>query len=446
MIRNTKIFSLLLLALVLVISACGKKESASNSPAASSNSDTQTGTQGERTLTVMLRPFPNEVEKRQWEDLAKAFESKNPGIKVKYETGDVMVETGKLTTLLNSGVTPPDTILMNAGPARVEVLTKSNLIDSMDHLYEKYEWKDKLLPFAYDMVSLKDSIYELPHMVDYIGMGVNTKILEEVGAKVPENADEFYDAMQKVKDGGYIPIALGARGGYASSWLFGQVLDAVAGTDKVRALFFGEAKWTDEPFVEALETFKKWVDEGIISKEAVSLTADDQKALFNQEKAAMVSNSPYSIAEYKSAGIDDRVITWTFPAFKEGLQPKPTGGVGFTWVMPKNAKNKDLVEIWLNFILDEYTEFLFKDPEATFIPATRKAFEVIPVSPMLGEMVAAIKGGSGYNPTVFIGNNTKEVYLQNLQGILGGLVSPQEAAKNIEEARLKDVAEGFKLK
>src|SRR5690606_7206765 len=109
-------------------------------------------------------------------------------------------------------------------------------------------------------------------------------------------------------------------------------------------------------------------------------------------------------------------------------------------------KNKDLVEKWLNFIIDDYPEFLFKDPNAKFIPATNKTYEVIPASPMLTQMVAAIKSGSGYNPTVFVGNNVKEVYLQNLQGILGGLVSPQDAAKNIEEARLKDVAEGFQLK
>lgn len=445
--RHVKLQLLSLLMTVVIFStACGNTEISKSSESPSGNATASESVQANRTLTILKNNYSNEVDKKQREDLALLFQEKNPGITVKYETGDVMVESGKLTTLLNSGVTPPDTILMNAGPARVEVLTKSNLIDSMDSLYEKYGWKDKLIPFAYDLVSRTDTIYEMPHNIDCFGMAVNTAILEKVGVKVPETAEEFYDAMKKVKDAGYTPIALGSRGGFASSWLFGQMLDAVAGTDKTRALFFGQAKWTDEPYVRALELLKQWVDDGIISKEAVSLTADDQLALFNQEKAAMVPSNAYFIADYEAAGILDKTVTIKLPTLTEGIKVNSPSGIGFTWVIPTGAKNKDLVEKWLNFIIDDYPEFLFKDPNAKFIPATNKTYEVIPASPMLTQMVAAIKSGSGYNPTVFVGNNVKEVYLQNLQGILGGLVSPQDAAKNIEEARLKDVAEGFQLK
>lgn len=196
--RHVKLQLLSLLMTVVIFStACGNTEISKSSESPSGNATASESVQANRTLTILKNNYSNEVDKKQWEDLALLFQEKNPGITVKYETGDVMVESGKLTTLLNSGVTPPDTILMNAGPARVEVLTKSNLIDSMDSLYEKYGWKDKLIPFAYDLVSRTDTIYEMPHNIDCFGMAVNTAILEKVGVKVPETAEEFYDAMKR---------------------------------------------------------------------------------------------------------------------------------------------------------------------------------------------------------------------------------------------------------
>jgi raffinose/stachyose/melibiose transport system substrate-binding protein len=446
--RKGNLFGILVLALVLVVAGC-------SSPSSSKVSSTVEPVKVEessqpKTLTLMVNTFPNDVEKKQWEQIVKAFEEKNQGIKVELKTGDVAVESGKLTTMLNSGVTPPDAILINAGPARVSVLSQGNLIMPLEDLYKKNNWKEKLTPFAYSMATLSGKIYEVPHNLDAIGIFYNKDLFEKAGVKVPTTKDELVSAMQKLKDAGIQPIALGTRGGNGGGWLYGNILDAVAGRKKVEEVIYGKGKWNDPEMVKATETLNDWVNKGFIAKEAVSLTFPDAKAQFLAKKAAMYASGTYTITDIASMKLENSIGHLTFPSFIEGQKTNPTGGLSYTWVVPKNTKNVDLVEKWMNFILTDVTEIVYKDPSCYIIPATKTAFTLKPTGPILAETVKNISNGSdynpAYNPTVFIGNAAKEAYLQNLQGVIGGLVSPQEAMNNIEAGNKKDRDEGFKLK
>ncbi|MEX2104362.1 MAG: ABC transporter substrate-binding protein [Bacilli bacterium] len=439
---KTLIIMMLMLAMVVVGCSSNEEGNETNSTTAKVNEKSNEP----RTLTLMVRPYPNEVEKEQWVRMGDAFEEKNEGITVEFVTGDVAVESGKLTTMLNSGETPPDSILMYAGPARVAILSGAGLLTPLNDMYEANNWKDDLFPWVYDVVTLKEKTYELPHSVDYLGISHNIKTFEGLGIEYPTNAEEFYAVGAKLKEAGKFPVALGIRGGYASSWLFGNILSAVAGTENVEKLMFGEAKWTDEPFVRAAEELKKWVDLGIIDSSAVSLTSDDQQALFLQNKAGYETASGYNINNYITANILEDVEIRPLPSFTEGVTSLATGGVALTWVVPVKSENKDLVEEWFKFIIKDYPALNLADFEASQIPATKAAFEAETPNPLMANLIERLKEGVGYNPTVYIGNNTKEKYLQALQGLIGGLLTPLEAMEIAEEGRLLDVEAGFSLK
>jgi raffinose/stachyose/melibiose transport system substrate-binding protein len=443
-IVKVKPLIMMLLMLAVVVAGCSSNNGANNAKDTPAKVDQKSDEP--RTLKLMVRPYPNEVEKQQWARMGDAFEKQNEGVTVEFVTGDVAVESGKLTTMLNSGETPPDSILMYAGPARVAILSGAGLLTPLNDMYEANNWKDNLFPWVYDIVTLKDKTYELPHSVDYLGIGHNMKTFASLGIEYPTNGEEFYAVGAKLKEAGKFPIALGVRGGYASSWLFGNILSAVAGTENVEKLMFGEAKWTDEPFVRAAEELRKWVDLGIIDGSAVSLTSDDQQALFLQDKAGFETASGYNINNYITANIHEDVEIRPLPSFTEGVKALATGGVALTWVVPEKAKNKDLVEQWFKFIIKDYPALNLADFEASQIPATKAAFEAEIANPLMAGLIERLKEGVGYNPTVYIGNNTKEKYLQALQGLIGGLLTPQEAMALAEEGRLLDVEEGFSLK
>lgn len=101
----------------------------------------------------------------------------------------------------------------------------------------------------------------------------------------------------------------------------------------------------------------------------------------------------------------------------------------------------------MGFILSEdFSKIVLNFPDYNFIPASKASMSIEPAGEVLKSAMKQIEDGSGLNPSVFIGVEAKEAYYQNLQGLVGGLVTPQEAMENIEKGAEKDRANGFSLK
>ncbi|MBS4208245.1 extracellular solute-binding protein [Bacillus sp. FJAT-50079] len=401
---------------------------------------------GEKLLNLLIPNYYNDVEKKQWATVVDKFKEMNPGVEVKVETGDVQVESGSLPALLQSGVNTPDAILMNAGPGRVSILSEAELIQPINHLYERNNWQDQLRPFAYNLIAGDEEIYELPHMIDAIALYYNKEIFEKHNIEIPKTSEEFLAVLQSLADAGEEPITVGARNGYAIGWIFSVMLEAVVGTEKVEEIIYGDGKWNDPKVVEVAQMLADWVEKGFIPKESVTLTQADSSFKFLNKQAAIYSAGTYIITDLSEQNLENDVGYFMMPSFIDGKTAKPTGGIGQTWVIPTKAEDPELAEKWLNFIVSkEFSETVMNFPDYNFIPASKVSMDIQAAGNILNQAIEDVKEGSGYNPTVFIGTEAKEAYYQNLQGVVGGLISPQEAMDNIEAGAEKDRANGHKL-
>lgn len=447
--KRRSIMSLILLMIfVLIVAGC-------QSPAAvkekEGNDNSQNGKEeqgGEDSVLNLLIPnYYNEVEKEQWKQVVDKFVSLNDGIEVQVETGDMQVESGSLPTLLQSGVNIPDAILMNAGPGRISILSEAELIIPINDYYQEYQWDKKLRPFVYDLISGGEHIYEVPHMVDAIGFFYNQKAFDAAGVdKVPATEEEFMKVLKDIKESGMAPITVGARNGYAIGWIFGVMLEAVAGTEKVEKLLYGDGKWDDPEFLEVASMLKDWVDEGYVTKESVTQTEADSKFRFLSGQAGLEARGTYLITEISDQSLEEEIHFFMMPSFKDGKVASPIGGIGQTWAIPTKAENKDLAAQWFDFIVSEdFSETVLNFPDYNFIPASQASVDIEPVNEVLKSAMNDVEEGTGYNLSVFMGVEAKEAYFQNLQGLVGGLITPEEALKGIEAGAEKDRQSGFKL-
>lgn len=431
-----------------LLSGCASPSAGGSDAEASSGSNSKssgTAQSDGKTLRLLIPNYYNETEKKQWENITGKFEELHPDIDVELTTGNVQVESGKLTTMLQSGVTPPDAILMNGGPGRVKVLSDVNLIKPLNEFYAANQWDTKLKPFAYSLVSGSDKIYELPYTIDAIMVFYNKDLFAKAGAAVPKTEAEWAETLKKLKSAGISPLTVGARNGYAIGWLYSNIMESAAGRPAVEKLLYGDGKWNDAPIVNAAKTLSDWVKEGYISKESVTLTSDDSKFAFLSKKAAMTVAGTPLISDIVDQKLEDSVGAFTLPSFT-GQSAKPTGGVGLTWVVPAKAEHTDLAETWMNFVLStEYSSVVFSDPAYNLILSSKSSLDTQPAGQILAEAVKSTETDSAYNPSVFIGVEAKEAYYQNLQALVGGLVSPEQAMDNIEAGAAKDREDGFKL-
>ncbi|WNR46042.1 ABC transporter substrate-binding protein [Paenibacillus roseipurpureus] len=441
---------LTLFLVVVTITACGTSNTSSSTSApATTASDSSKPSEKESAVTkvvrVVIAAAVNDVDKENNKKIKDLFEKVNPGYKLEFVEMDNKVESGKITTLLNSGVDLPNAINISSGPGRVAVLSGANLIMQLDDFYAKNGWADKLNPGAYNYIS-GNKIFEVPNAIDAIEIYYNKDIFQNLGIEVPKTSTDFMNALQKIKASGMTPISVGARDGFASGWLFGNILEATAGHKTVDKVLYGQAKWNDDAYVKAVETLGDWVKQGFIDKESVTISDNDAKARFLDKKQAMIAIGTWFITDIIAKKAEENVGMFTLPSFVAGESTLPTGGPANSWVIPAKVKDVDLSVKWINFILsNDYAKFLGQDPNSNSISASKAFGSNPPVGKLLQQAIKSIEQGAAYNPSVFIGAETKSAYYQNLQGIIGGLVKPKDAMANIQAGADKDASAGFKL-
>ncbi|WP_159882040.1 ABC transporter substrate-binding protein [Paenibacillus puerhi] len=443
--RN-QLFISLAMTIPLIVSGCQSPTGSTASKGdAGEKKEAVAANQG-KVLKLMIPNYFNDIEKKQWMNVVAKFQELNPDIKIDLTTGDMQVENGKLTTMLQSGVTPPDALLINAGAGRVKILADANLIQPMNEAYKQNNWQDKIKPFAYNLVSGNDKVYELPHSMDAMQVYYHKDIFEKQGIQVPTTKDEFMTALSKLKAAGIAPIAVGARDRFPISWMFSTMLESAAGRQAMEQTLYGDGKWNSPEITKTIEMLADWVKNGYISKDSISLTAADAKFSFLNKKTAMAFYSSQIIVDAVENKVEDNLGTFTLPSFIEGQTSAPASGLGTTWVIPAKAEHTDLAMTWMNFVLSaDFSKVVLSDPSYNYILVSKNAASQEPAGQLLKQVMKAVEQGSGYNPAVFIGPETKEAYFQNLQGIVGGLTTPKEAADKIQAGKDKDTAAGYKI-
>lgn len=438
---------LLLVIFTLLLVGCQAPSGSTNvesDMAGLSEGDDDSG--NDSVLRVRVDNYRNDQEKRLWAEVVARFEELHDDITVELTTGDPSPDSGDIQTMLQSGVTPPDALQMHAGPARVGLLSSAGHIVDLDEWYERNNWKDAMRPFAYEVTPIDGVRYEVPHTTDAIMVYYNKDIFEEHGLEVPETGEEFIKVMETLRDNDVPPIVVGGRTTFALGTLYSNIMEAVAGRDAVEDLIYGDTKWNDPEFVKVAETFLEWTEEGFIAKESPTLTSTDAKFAFLNKQSGMFVSVTHTISDIVDEDLEETVGTFAMPSFVEGKESGPTGGIGYTWVVPKGAENKEGAEKWFNFILSkDFVEVVFNDPSYNLLPAATATEELQPVGELLQSAVKRTENGFGYNPSVFIGREAQEAYYQNITGILAELVEPKEAMDNTEAGAEKDRDAGFSI-
>jgi len=363
------------------------------------------------------------------------FEELFPGNTLEIRTGDMTIEGGALTTMLHAGIDLPDIINTNSGPGRIGLLANAGVIQPLDEMYARNDWRGRISGGAMSLVTVYDGqIWEVPNTMDCITVWYNIEIFAEHGLTAPTTWDEFMAINEQLLDAGVEPLAVGGLDGFSVGWLFGNILQSVAGEDMVYQLTNSEIPWTTPEVVRAAEIFQGFVDQGIISDLAVSRGNQEALFMFLDGMMAMYFTGTWVIGDLYDNDMLDNVSTFTLPSYRGAAQTFPTSGLGNSWIVPAGITDTAAAELYVEFLLaPERAVIEAANPRSGGIFATT-AFAESPVlnPPILRDAIASISGGAGFNPSVFIGHETRTAYFQNLQGLLAGLITPLEAMENIQ--------------
>ena len=289
--RNRKMQMLLIVLLIASIGliGCGKNSS-------TGNGDGETSADK---ITLTIGHFDVDENGAIFRDALEEFRKAHPEVNLVEEAIPHDPYRVKMTTLGASGDLP-DLFVAN-GSMLIDYIPKGYVGTFNEALDQDPEWKNGFLPNSFDEFTTDGKIYGVPtamfsaHVIYY-----NKELFEKVGiASFPQTWEEFTAAIQKLKDSGVTPIAMGNKSNVpVGSVLFGTLADRYTGTDWFKAMKEGKAKFTDPEFVNALKALQDLAKMGAFNPDINSIDGDQASTLYYNKQAAMMVDGAWAIKQY----------------------------------------------------------------------------------------------------------------------------------------------------
>lgn len=322
------------LVLPLGLAACGSSDDESSDPAASA---------GGGTLTIWDYETDDSAMGQAWNKAIEIFKQEHPGVEVKTEA-QTFEQIQKNAKIFLTGDDVPDVMEYNKGNATAGQLASQGLITSLTDQAESRGWQDALpssiqTTARYDEQGLMGSgdWYGVPNYGEFVGVYFNQDMFTQYGVAVPKTFDEFEAALATFKAAGVTPLAeAGAE--YPLGQLWYELALHFGDRDFVNSyqLFESDVDWHGDVLAKATEKLDEWVKAGYIAGDSAALTAEDMGTSFIGGKYPMMVSGSWWFGRL----VKEVPFTWgqfLFPG--NDLHP---GSSGNLWVVPENAKNKDL--------------------------------------------------------------------------------------------------------
>ncbi|MGK9147459.1 extracellular solute-binding protein [Plantibacter flavus] len=386
--------------------------------------------------TLKLWHFESETSAMgiAWDEAIKVFE-KETGAKVEFEEKSFEQIRSTASQVLNSNEAP-DILEYNKGNATAGLLASQGLLSSLDDAVKKYGWDDKLSPSLqttarYDENGIMGSgdWYGVPNYGEFVQVYYNKDMFAANGVAVPTTMPEFEAALQTFADKGITPLAESAQE-YPLGQLWYQLALTKADRDWVDdyQLYTNPVDWNDEAITYGTETVKDWTDKGYIAQDASGFKAEDAGTAFiNGTYPIFVSGS------WWQGRFATDITSYDWGSFLFPGTTLTPGSAGNMWVIPENAKNKELAEQFIDITLRPEIQALIGNNGG--VPVAADAADI--TDPKSQELIANFNTVNDNDGLAFYPDwPTPTFYDQlnaGLQELINGTKTPAEVQEQLGE-------------
>ena len=247
------------------------------------------------TSVVVVESWRND-DKSLWDDvIVPAFEKAHPEIDLRFEPTKDSEYGAAINSKLQAG-TAGDVITCFPFDLSLKQYDRGQLasLNDLPGLTDHFD-KTALSAFSTDDGANR---YCVPIASVLHGFIYNADLFKQAGVSAPQTMDEFTAALAKLKSAGITPLAMGT----VDSWTNGSLaFDNIGpnyweGEKGRQALIDGSAKFTDQPYLDAMKAVQGWAP--YLPKGFTSLSYADSKTLFLQGKAAIFPAGSWEVSQF----------------------------------------------------------------------------------------------------------------------------------------------------
>ncbi|RPF33895.1 ABC transporter substrate-binding protein [Streptomyces sp. TLI_185] len=404
----------------LLVTACGGSDS---------------GSSDAKTLKLWHFEGPDSAMGVAWNEAIKEFEAKHPGVKVKFEEKGFEQIQKTAPMILNSSDVP-DVMEYSKGNATAGTLAKQGLLTDLTAEATKHGW-DKKLSAGVRTTSMYDTNgvmgsgkwYGVPNYAEYTMVYYNKDLFKKYGITEPKTFDELTAAMDKFVAKGITPLANAGAEYMAQQYLYQLALSKAdrSWVDKYQ-LYKGKTDFHDQAWTYGATTFADWVKKGYISKNSTSTKSEDAGVSWLQGKAPILFSGSWWYGRFqREAKFDWDTTLWP------GSNLTPGSG-GNIWVVPKNAKNKDLAYDFIDITMSKKIQNLLGNKGGVPVAADASAI----TDPKSKQLIANFNTLSGRDSLAFYPdwpvNGFYDVLISETQKLMTGSAKPDAYLSALQQA------------
>ena len=396
------------------------------------------GTALAQTTVKWLHIETNPAQIKIWEEVARGFEAKNPGVKVEMQFLENEAYKAKLPTILQSKDRPHIIYSWAGGVLKAQI--EAGVIEDISAQVKGYS--DQIAPAAMAAFTFDSKVYGLPMVLSQAGFYYNKELMAKGGvdgSKI-KTWDELLAAVKALKAAGVTPIAVGGADKWPLHFYWTYLAMRQGGKPAIDAALRGENGGFDaETFVKAGELFKQLVDLQPFQNGFLGFKNQPAVGYFGDGKAAMTLalSNVYQLQRVLSAnkvGLSDDQLGWfDFPTVAGGKGDASDTLGGITgWLVTKGAPKQAA----------EFLKFLISKDVQTRLAAGNFIVPVVNgadagfVSPFM-RTIAQNLARSKYHQNFLdqtLGPSVGRVVNDATAEIAGGSMTPKDAAKAIQAA------------
>ena len=409
----------------LLATACGGSGDGSSSDA--------------KTLRLWHYEAPNSAMGIAWNEAIKEFEASHPGVKVKFEAKGFEQIQKTAPMILNSS-DAPDIMEYNKGNATAGQLSKQGLLTDLSAEAAKRGWDKKFsagvaTTSKYDTNGVMGSgkWYGVTDYAEYTMVYYNKDLFKKYKIAEPKTFDQLTAAMDAFVKKGVTPLANAGAEYPAQQYLYQLALSKAdrSWVDKYE-LYKGKTDFHDAAWTYAAGTFADWVKKGYISKKSTSTKAEDAGVSWIQGKAPILFSGSWWYGRFQTeAKFDWDSSLW--PGSNLTL-----GSGGNLWVVPKNAKNKDLAYDFIDITLSKKIQNLLGNKGGIPVAADTSAITDPKSKKLITDFNTVSKrDGLAFYPDWPI-NGFYDVLVSETQKLMTGNAKPDGYLDALQQAYDKD--------
>jgi raffinose/stachyose/melibiose transport system substrate-binding protein len=389
----------------------------------------------EVTLNLLDRATnPKQVDYLKW--LVDSFNQNHKGaIHVDVNTIDDDNYKQKVSLVLKGNNAPDVFFSWEGGWA--DLMVKSGFAAPLDDYYKKYDWAKALTPAATKLATFSGHQWFLPYYMSASVVWYNTDLFKQYDLKPPTSWQELDHIATVLKSHGIAPFLLANQQQWEAQFDWTAYFVNKNGAAAYQDLLTRKIAWTDPKVVDAFAQMKKMTDDGWFLDGVNSMDFDGTAIIFwKRQKAAMWYQGSFILEKF--LGEDGKLafpVDW-FPYPQIGsTDPAISVFAESTWMINKDSQHKDAAAELLDYLVSKQAQTRLVASVGPF-PANTSIDEstLAPTVQRLGKVIAQYGGYTWMHVDHALGPDVAQPFLEQLQAVLAGTATPEQAADVTEKA------------